>query len=52
VQKLKNIAEFPQVRKVFKDQVPEVIQCHQEGETVLGRKVPIAKLQAFLQAKL
>lgn len=39
---------YPEVRKVFKDSLPEFIQCIQEGDHVLNNVVPIA----FLKDKL
>lgn len=47
-QRLKNIADYPEVRKVFKN-IPEIIQCHQEGNQVLGKNIPISHLQSFLR---
>lgn len=51
-QKLKNISEFPEVRKVFKNHIPDIIQCHQEGEQILGNKIPIAQLQNFFKNRI
>ncbi len=35
---------YPEVKKVFKNKIPEILVCHQEGERVLNNFVPIAKL--------
>jgi predicted AAA+ superfamily ATPase len=43
-----DISAYPEVKKVFKDTIPPVIQCHQEGSRALGQKVPIAHLKSFL----
>lgn len=43
-----NMDHFPLVRKVFAKKIPHTIICHQEGEHVLGQKVPIAHLRNFL----
>lgn len=50
-QKMADISEYPQVRKVFKSKCPPYIQCHQEGERVLDRHVPIALLADFLRKR-
>ncbi|MEY4617513.1 MAG: hypothetical protein RJB66_2473 [Pseudomonadota bacterium] len=44
----KDPSSFPEVRKVFKQEIPPVIICHQEGAQVLNRRVPIAFLSQFL----
>ncbi len=43
-----DLARFPEVRKVFKDKAPAIVVCHQEGERVLDRRVPVAQLKEFL----
>ncbi|MGE4234639.1 MAG: ATP-binding protein [Bacteriovoracia bacterium] len=48
----KDLAIFPEVRKVFKREIPELIVCHQEGDMVLNRKIPIAKLSRYLEPDL
>jgi uncharacterized protein len=50
-QNIKDISTLPEVRKVFKDKTPPLLLCHQEGEHILDKKVPIAFLkQALIQA--
>jgi predicted AAA+ superfamily ATPase len=44
----KDPAELPEVRKVFGKKTPPLAVCHQEGERVLGDRVPIAFLKEFL----
>ncbi len=39
---------FPEVKKVFKKNIPTLIQCNQEGSEILESKVPIAKLKEYL----
>lgn len=39
---------YPEIRKVFKDQIPDVMVCHQEGQQILGKYIPIAFLSEFL----
>ncbi len=46
--KVKNPAELPEVRKVFQKKVPPLTVCHQEGDHVLGDRVPLALLKRFL----
>jgi predicted AAA+ superfamily ATPase len=48
-QPLPNLSEYPEVRKVFGKRIPELYLCHQEGERVLDRKIPIAFLAEFLR---
>lgn len=42
------ISDFPEVRKVFKSKIPELIVCHQEGTMRLAQKVPIKLLKDYL----
>jgi predicted AAA+ superfamily ATPase len=46
--KLKKLTDFPEVKKVFQNNIPERIVCHQEGEHVLGDQVPLAFLKDIL----
>lgn len=46
---LKSIEYFPQVKKVFSNNLPEHILCHQEGENILNQRVPIAFLSDYLK---
>jgi predicted AAA+ superfamily ATPase len=46
--KLKDLREFPEVRKVFNQKLPAMLRCHQVGEQVLDGKVPISLLKDFL----
>jgi uncharacterized protein len=45
------IESYPEIRKVFKDNPPKKIICHQEGENILGNNVPIAQLKSYLLSK-
>lgn len=47
-QKIQDLNSFPEVKKVFKNNFPQTIMCHQEGEHILSGNVPIAKLKDFL----
>ncbi len=49
--KLRKIADFPEVRKVFRGNPPDLIVCHQEGAHALGGLVPLACLKEFLMKK-
>ena len=44
----KDLSAFPQVKKVFGKQIPKRIVCYQEGDAVLGGRVPLAKLKEYL----
>ena len=46
--KVRDVFEFPEVRKVFQKKLPQLIVCHQEGEHVLNQQVPLAQLKDFL----
>lgn len=46
--KIRNLTEYPEVRKVFQKKLPEIIICHQEGEHILNQQVPVASLKKFL----
>lgn len=41
-------AAFPEVKKVFKKEMPASFICHQEGKNILANRVPIAFLKEFL----
>ena len=43
-----NLPNFPEVRKVFGKTIPQLIVCHQEGNHILGERVPISELKNFL----
>ncbi len=47
-QPISDIKKYPEVRKVFKSNLPDILLCHQEGERILGNQIPIA----FLKEKL
>lgn len=47
---LPQIDRYPEVKKVFKNKVPEALLCYQEGERVLNNKVPVALLSERLQS--
>jgi predicted AAA+ superfamily ATPase len=49
-QKLLQIDQFPEVKKVFRTKIPEVLLCHQEGERILGSQVPLALLSDKLKS--
>lgn len=51
IQKLKNIQAFPEVKKVFKANTPEIFLCHQEGDHILNKSIPISFLAQFLKLK-
>lgn len=40
-----SILEYPEVKKVFKNKVPKIALCHQEGNQVLGPRIPVSCLQ-------
>ena len=46
--KMGPLNHYPEIRKVFSKNLPEFIQCHQEGERVLHNQVPLARLKEFL----
>ena len=50
VKKVRDPAELPEVRKVFKKAIPPLLLCHQEGANVLSNRVPLAKLKQYLLA--
>ncbi len=41
-------SNYSEVRKVFKTKAPPLFLCHQHGEHVLNKKIPIALLKNFL----
>ncbi len=43
-----DLSSYPEVRKVFRKEIPQGILCHQEGSAILGSSVPIAMLGDFL----
>jgi len=47
-QRPRNPADLPEVRKVFRARVPELLLCHQEGDRILGNQIPISQLSKFL----
>ena len=47
-----DISKYPQVKKIFKENVPEIIQCHQNGHQILDKNVPIAFLKNLLLKRL
>ena len=46
-----DLKNYPEIRKVFRDEIPRLIVCHQEGNMVLNNKVPISKLSEYLLSK-
>lgn len=51
-QKLSPLHDFPEVRKVFKGRMPLFYLCHQEGEFILDKYIPVALLKDFLIKQL
>jgi predicted AAA+ superfamily ATPase len=47
-QSLPQIHLYPELKKVFKSNIPDCILCHMEGDRVFNRKVPIAFLRDYL----
>jgi len=47
-----DISKYAEVSKVFKNHIPPLIVCHQEGARVLGDQVPIAMLRDWLLRKM
>ncbi|HNN81464.1 MAG TPA: DUF4143 domain-containing protein, partial [Leptospiraceae bacterium] len=47
-QNLPPLTDFREVKKVFKEKIPKIILCHQEGNYILNEKVPISLLKEFL----
>lgn len=43
----KNV-DHPEVKKVFKRELPSFAVCHQEGERILDNKIPISHLKRYL----
>ena len=44
----KNVSQFAEVKKVFRENTPVLIQCHQEGTGPIANKIPIAFLKHCL----
>jgi hypothetical protein len=42
---------YPEVKKVFKKRIPEILVCHQEGSRVIENQVPISFLKQTLLKK-
>ncbi len=49
--KSKDHSDFPEVKKIFKNKIPTLLICHQEGENILANKVPISHLKNVLLTK-
>jgi predicted AAA+ superfamily ATPase len=47
-QKIPSTGNYPEIKKVFGNELPQVLLCHQEGEQVLGSQVPIRFLKEVL----
>lgn len=47
-----DIGSFPEIKKVFKKKIPELIHCHMEGDSILNRNVPILYLINHLKKML
>lgn len=45
---IRALSHFPEVRKVFKEKIPPLIQCHQEGARRLASRIPVAFLKEHL----
>ena len=39
---------LPEIRKVFREPMPQIICCHQEGERTLDYQVPLVQLKDYL----
>lgn len=46
--KPRDLKALPEVKKVFRQRLPKIVVCHQEGEMLLNERVPIACLRDFL----
>lgn len=49
-QPIDDISQYPEVKKIFKNKIPKLLLCHQEGQHCLGQQVPIAFLQQRIQS--
>lgn len=49
---ISNINNFREVKKVFKDHMPNIILCHQEGQHIIGQQTPIAFLNSAIKSQL
>lgn len=47
-QRAPTLEAMPEIRKVFKKAIPQVVVCYQEGAKILGDQVPIALLKDWL----
>lgn len=47
-QKLTDISKFPEVKKVFKENIPDSYLCHQEVDRIINKNVPIQFLYDHL----
>ncbi len=45
----KHPKEYREVKKVFKNKIPVLIICHQEGKQILNNKIPIAFLNKYFE---
>ncbi|MEI8346138.1 MAG: ATP-binding protein [Pseudomonadota bacterium] len=43
-----NPSTYPEFKKIFKEKNQSIFVCHQEGERILNKNVPIVKLKDFL----
>jgi len=49
--KPKDLSKFPELKKVFKKSLPQLLICHQEGDEILNDNIPIAHLGRFLSSQ-
>lgn len=45
---ISDISKYSEVKKVFQKRIPEYFICHQEGQRIFNRQIPIAFLRDFL----
>lgn len=47
-----DLSKFPEVKKVFKNQIPDYVICHQEGNKIFNANVPIELLTSYLKTQI
>jgi predicted AAA+ superfamily ATPase len=47
-QSINRIDQYPQVKKVFKENTPPYYLCHMQGDKIIGNSIPISQLRDFL----
>lgn len=43
-----DISTYPEIKKVFKSKIPNLVLCHMDGERALGKQVPLRFLKKYL----